>query len=129
MINDPLVTVVVTPRERYSVVRRTLETIALHTKKIHRLVSTGPCNHGCVEAMRCSQARSSSVCLSVRPVIAPRDAASVWGVRLPWKWSSTTSPSAPASSPAAASFSASKLVSAAKWRYGLRRPPAIMRKK
>src|SRR5437867_10986715 len=38
MINDPLVTVVVTPRERYSVVRRTLETIALHTKKIHRLV-------------------------------------------------------------------------------------------
>ena len=48
--------------------------------------------------------RCAAVWCSDRPTMAPRESGSVYGVRLPWKWSSASSPSAPGSSRAACSF-------------------------
>jgi hypothetical protein len=42
MTNDPLVTIVVTPRERYAVARRNLESLAANTPENHRLVYVAP---------------------------------------------------------------------------------------
>ncbi len=50
----------------------------------------------------------AGVCARVRPVMAPRDSGSVCGVRLPWKWSCTSTPSAPGGSAAASAFRASR---------------------
>lgn len=38
MINNPLATIVVTPRERYSIVQRTLESLILHTPKNYPII-------------------------------------------------------------------------------------------
>jgi hypothetical protein len=42
MTNDPLVTIVVTPRERYAVACRNLESLAANTPENHRLVYVAP---------------------------------------------------------------------------------------